>query len=135
MQKHSDRLDKRGPILAPGTQNAGSGLMADPYSWNKVDAMSAMYTNYTGGSSAGSLLAGASTPTSLLAEADPRDVTGGGYTPPWTDVARSTSSVPGFSLLTGGSSGQSSASNDTKTLDLDSQFSRHNGGQVTFLFF
>ena len=132
MQKHSDRLDKRNPIIAPGTQTAGSGLMADPYSWPKVDPMAAVYS-YT--SNSGVSTPAAATSALLSDTADPRDVSA--YTPPWSDIPRTASST--FSILNSATPPTAvTAVTDSKTLELDvatSHFSRHNGGQVHQQFF
>ena len=74
MQKHSDRLDKRAPIIGTGGSQPGAGIMADPYAWSKMEPM-AMY-GY--GGTAG-----------LLAEGEVRDLPA--YSPPWTDVSRTNS--------------------------------------------
>ena len=97
MQKHSDRLDKRAPIISSGGQ-PGSGLMADPYAWSKMDPMT-MY-GYGG--------------SGLLGDTDGRDLSP--YSPPWPEIPRTSSA---FSPL------QAPPPTATKTQEFESSnFSR-----------
>ena len=127
MQKHSDRLDKRNPIIAPGTQTAGSGLMADPYSWSKVDPMAAVYS-YTNNSAVNT--PAAATSALLTDTADPRDVSA--YSPPWSELPRTSGSSSTYSILNSATPPTAVTVTDSKSLELDTNFARHNTGQVHY---
>ena len=112
MQKHSDRLDKRAPILAAASQ-PGSGLMADPYAWTKMDPM-AMY-GYGG--------------AGLLGEAESRDIPT--YSPPWPEPARTSSA---FSPLQSLPPPASQTAKPTATQEFESQQFQRQTVQVIIQF-